>query len=247
MYLEYIRDSCDPDTKCEYCQKFNWQAPIMERIPRPFPDDKKEGHYLDVFNNPTTNANGSPREIDDFLPRARVKKLFSLGELSSSDKETLKDLSKKLSVPVNLLQETVKHYEELKVLSNMGSRKRKQNKIDRDAKLYKDCDWPQLIKSGNLGNLTVKELEKYTEHHKITCKYLSKDGKLECIRRLYYAGRQGDEDHPLDNSASEEECSTDESESDVGEDTVLNEIESEEEEVDDEVMEDDRTTTATTS
>ena len=74
----------------------------MERIPRPFPDDKKGGHYLNVFNTPTTNANGSPREIDDFLPRARVKKLFSLGELSSSDKETLKDLSKKLCVPVNV-------------------------------------------------------------------------------------------------------------------------------------------------
>ena len=131
MYLEYIRDSCDPDTKCEYCQKFNWQAPIMKRIPRPFPDDKKEAHYLDVFNTPTANANGSPREIDDSLPRARVKKLFSLGELiiSSSDKETLKDLSKKLCVPVNVLQESVKHYEELKVLSNMRSRKRKQNKM----------------------------------------------------------------------------------------------------------------------
>ena len=83
MYLEYIRDSCDPDTKCEYCQTFNWQASIMERVPRPLPDDKKEGHYLDVFNTPTTNANGSPRKIDDFLPRARVKKLFSLGELNS--------------------------------------------------------------------------------------------------------------------------------------------------------------------
>ena len=85
-----------PDTKYEYCQKFHWQAPIMERIPRAFPDDKKEGHYLDVFNTPTTNANGSPREIHDFLPRARVKKLFSLGKLSSADKQTLKDLSKKL-------------------------------------------------------------------------------------------------------------------------------------------------------
>ena len=207
MYLEYIRDSCDPDTKCEYCQKINWQAPIMERVPRPLPDDKKEGHYLDVFNTPTTNANGSSREIDDFLSRARVKKLFSLGELNSSDKEGLKDLSKKLCGLVNVLQESVKHYEEFKVLSNMRSRKRKQNKINRDAKLYKDYDWPQLIKSGNLGKLTVKELEKYTEHHKIACKYLSKDGKLE---RHYCAGRQ-DEDHPLDNSASEEECSTDES------------------------------------
>ena len=96
-----------------------------------------------------------------------------------------------------------------------------------------------------MGKLTVNELKKYTEHHKITCKYLSKDSKLECSRHHHYAGRQ-DEDQPLDSSASEEECSTDESESDVGEDTVLNEIGSEEE-VDDEVMEDNRTTTATRS
>ena len=95
-----------------------------------------------------------------------------------------------------------------------------------------------------MGKLTVKELEKYPEHHKNTCKYLSKDGKLEYIRRHYYVGRQ-DEDHTLDSRASEEDCSTDESESDVVEDTVLNEIGIEEEEVDDEVMEDDRTTTAT--
>ena len=261
MYLEYIRDSCDPDTKCEYCQNLKWQAPIMERIPRPFPDETKDGHYLDVFNTPATNANGSPREIDDFLPRARVKKLFSLGELSSSDKETLKDLSKKLCVPVNLLQESVKHYEELKVLSEMRSRKRKENKIERNAQVYKDYDWPQLIKSGNLRKLTVKELEKYTEYHEIPCKYLSKDRKLDCIRRHYYAERQ-DEDPPLDSSASEEECSTDDSESDVGEDTVLNEIGSEEEgdddkvlneigseeeESDDEVIEDERMITATRS
>ena len=52
-----------------------------------------------------------------------------------------------MCVPVNVLQESVKHYEELKGLSNMRSQKRKQNKTDWDAKLYKDYDWPQLIKS----------------------------------------------------------------------------------------------------
>lgn len=121
----------------------------------------------------------------------------------------------------------------------MRFRKIKKNKIDRDVKLYKDYDWFQFIKLGNLGKLIVKVFEKYIEYYKIICKYFFKDRKLECIRRYYYVGRQ-DEDYFFDSSVSEEECFIDESESDVGEDIVLNEIGSEEEEVDDEVMEDDR-------
>jgi len=130
---------------------------------RPFPDEAKEGHYLDVFNTPTTNADGSPREIDDFLARARVKKLFALGELSSSNKETLADFSKTLCVPVYLLQESVKHYEELKVLSEMRSQKRQQNKIDQNVRLYKDCDWLHLIKSGILRKLKQPKNLKNTQ------------------------------------------------------------------------------------
>ena len=53
----------------------------MERIPRSFPDKTREGLYLDVFSTPTKNEDGSPREIDDFLPRARVKKSFCYGGL----------------------------------------------------------------------------------------------------------------------------------------------------------------------
>jgi len=61
----------------------------MERIPRPFPGKSREGHYLDVFSTPKTNEDGSPREIDDFVPRAQVNKLFAEGELHSSDRAKL--------------------------------------------------------------------------------------------------------------------------------------------------------------
>ena len=53
----------------------------MERIPCPFPDKPREGHYLDVFSALKTNEDGSPQGIDDVLPRAQVKKLFAKGEL----------------------------------------------------------------------------------------------------------------------------------------------------------------------
>lgn len=212
----------------------------MERIPSPYPDKEREGHYLDVFNTPIKNKDGSPREIDDYLPRARVKKLFAAGNLHSSDKQTLTDLSKELCVPVNLLQDSIQHYEELKILSAMRARKRKQNKDNREAKLYKDYDWPYLIKSGDLKQLVVKELEKYMVYHNIPCKNLSKNGKLECIRCHYYASQEDESVNP--DQSSEEEWTTDtsEDESDVGEDTVLNEIgssESDEEEENEEVDE----------
>lgn len=93
LYLEFIRNSSAPD-ECDYCQKTEWQAPIMERIPCPFPDKTRESHYLDVFSTPTTNEDGSPREIDDFLPRARVKKVFATGNLHSSDQPKMAELSK---------------------------------------------------------------------------------------------------------------------------------------------------------
>ena len=40
--------------------------------------------------------------------------------------------------------------------------------------MYKDFDWADLIRSGSLLKLTVKEQDKYTDHHHLQCKYLSK-------------------------------------------------------------------------
>ena len=74
--MEYLRESCTKqEDKCDNCRSTEWQGPVMERIPRPFPDKPREGHYLDIFSTLKTNEDGSPQEIDDFLPRAQVKKL----------------------------------------------------------------------------------------------------------------------------------------------------------------------------
>ena len=73
-----------------------------------FPDKSRERHYLDVLSTPKTNRDGSPREIDDFLPRAQVKKRFAKAELHNSDEANLAELSKELCVAVNLLKDSVK-------------------------------------------------------------------------------------------------------------------------------------------
>lgn len=88
------------------------------------------------------------------------------------------ELSKKLCEQVDLLEESVACCcEEPELLSEMKARKRMQEMEERDAKVYEDYDWPDLIQSGNLKKLTVKELEKYMEDHKLPRMYLSNNGK----------------------------------------------------------------------
>ena len=100
--MEYLRASRTKQKgKCDYCRSTERQGPVMERIPRPFPGNSREGHNLDVFSTLKTNEDGSPREVDDFLPRAHVKKLLP----HSSDKDKLAELSKELRVAVNLLED----------------------------------------------------------------------------------------------------------------------------------------------
>ena len=107
--MEYLRESCTKqEGKCDNCRSTEWKGPVIERVPRPFPDKSREGHYLDVFSTLKTNEDGSPQETDDFLRRAQVKKLFAKGELHSSNKAKLPEHSKELCVAVNLLEDSVK-------------------------------------------------------------------------------------------------------------------------------------------
>ena len=79
----------------------------------------------------------------------------------------------------NLLEDSVKHCEQLQVLSGMRSRKRNhmRKEDERVAKVYKDYDWADLIQSGTLHKLTVKELDKYKDCHHLQRKYFSKKDK----------------------------------------------------------------------
>ena len=93
LYMEYLRKSCTKqEGKCDNCRSTEWQGPVMECVPRPFLDESREGHYLDVFSTQKTNE-------DDFLPRAQDKKRFAKGELHSSDKAKLKGLLWDLKSP----------------------------------------------------------------------------------------------------------------------------------------------------
>ena len=82
-------------------------------------------------------------EIDDFLPRAIVKKLFAAGELKSNDQAKIAELAiKELSLSITLLEQCVKHFEKLKilatVLSEMRSKDRARKRDECETKTYSD-------------------------------------------------------------------------------------------------------------
>ena len=73
------------------------------------------------------------------------------------------------------------------MFSEMKSRKRNQKKEESDAKVYEDYDWADRIRSGSLVKLAVKGLDKYTDHHHLQRKYLSKEDKIQCKTHHYYS------------------------------------------------------------
>ena len=90
-----------------------------------------------------TKDDGTERDIDDFLPRAIVKKLFAAGELKSNDQAKIGELAiKELSLSITLLEQCVKHFEKLKilatVLSEMRSNDRARKRDERETKTYSD-------------------------------------------------------------------------------------------------------------
>lgn len=228
LYLEFLRESCASANQgdcCEYCRNTEWHGPVMARIPRPFPDRANEGHYLDVFSTPNTNDDGTEREIDDFLPRARVKKLFAAGELKINDHAKLAELAKELSLPISLLEECVKHLEELKILSEMRSKDRARKREEREAKTYNDYNWPELIRNSSLNKLIVKELDKYMNYHQMPHRNMTKEDKVRSITYHFYQSNP-DVEHSI--HSEDETSSEDDSSSDGGSDIVLNEIDDDE-------------------
>jgi hypothetical protein len=77
LYMEYIRDGCRENGEvCKRCSEKDWVGPRFSRVPAPYPDPYKSGHYMSVFNTPTTDDNGQLREVDDVAPRAVIKRVY---------------------------------------------------------------------------------------------------------------------------------------------------------------------------
>jgi hypothetical protein len=127
LFMEFIKGGCMESGRelCQVCENNEWISPKMSRIPQPVPSSINLGHYEDVFDAPIEN-----REIDDYAPRANLKKLFKNKEISSKQHDKIQEFSTKYAVDAETLSQYVKHMEELKMTSNIKASERAKSRAE---------------------------------------------------------------------------------------------------------------------
>ena len=130
----------------------------------------RPGHYQSVSTTPSTNENGDEREVDDWQPRANIITLFGCGELSLEKEDKLTEFSEKFMVKKEYVQSYVQHLTNLQITKNIRQKERSTAQARRKEKGYEEYDWMELVLKGELGKLTVLELNKYLTKHNLKMK-----------------------------------------------------------------------------
>jgi hypothetical protein len=162
LHMEYINEGCEE--KGEIC----WVGPRFSRVPAPYQDPENPGHYMNVFEIPTTINDGQQRPVDDFALTANLKQLFKDGAILSGDSEKMKEAASRYFVEEKHVLGYIRHLEELQVVSAIREEDQKKNRAADNNKAYKDYDWENIITSKKLATLKVKELEKYLKEHNLS-------------------------------------------------------------------------------
>ena len=183
LYMEFIKDGCkekDESQHCNWCKETEWRGPVMSRVPEPCPDKDNQGHYMDVFESSNYTSTDEIRPIDQFAPRANLKKLFAEGGISSYDTKAIDDFTKKYIIDKQHVKDYVKHLEELKTGALIRAREKERKKLLKQAKTFSDYNWKELANMGKLMSLTKLELKHYLMHYKLSCQ----GKKCDWVKRI---------------------------------------------------------------
>ena len=144
LHFEYIKEGCLETNQepCDKCVNVEWVGPRCSRVPSPVPDPNNGGHHLPLSFTSTTTVNGDLRVIDDFAPRANIRKQFKNGLISSSNCEQISSFSKTFCVEkYRYMISYVKHLEQLAAAASIREKENKKKSWKR--RLGK----PKLMKS----------------------------------------------------------------------------------------------------
>ena len=129
LYFEYIKEGCLETNQepCDKCVNVEWVGPRCSRVPSPVPDPNNGGHHLPLSFTSTTTVNGDLRVIDDFAPRANIRKQFKNGLISSSNCEQISSFSKTFCVEkYRYMVSYVKHLEQLAAAASIREKENKK-------------------------------------------------------------------------------------------------------------------------
>ena len=172
LYMEYLKSDCvrlsQTRLLCNFCKESERISPVMQRIPRPLPDESRLSnfHYLSVFDTPA-GANHPP---DDWQPLHNIKKQFEDGTLKLDDKEPISTFSRHFIVGKELAKEYLQHLVELQQMRNLRNLDRHQKRTKKQNKTFDDYDWELLVRNGQLQKLLLSELDKYLNKFNLSLK-----------------------------------------------------------------------------
>ena len=103
LYRELLKGDClqKDGELCDTCSSVEnqWIGQATKCTPRPYPDPTQlpSYHYLKmkIHLHCTHCKDRSPREMDDYQPRAQLWKPFFAGKINCGDSEEIEEFSKK--------------------------------------------------------------------------------------------------------------------------------------------------------
>ena len=182
MFLEYQKGACEISSGklCDFCKSSGKCCSETERILRPFPDYQSPGfHYVPVDMTLTID-----KTVDDYLPRAQLKKAYHSCECSLEDLDSISKFAQKSVVS----EECVKTYLEHLKLLELKKEKRKKERLEKSSvkaeMTYQDYDWVGMLNDGTLSKQTGAVLDKYVQNHHLKTHPLKKDKLIEVQRHI---------------------------------------------------------------
>ena len=238
LYMEYLKSDyvrlSQTKLLCNFCKESEWISPVMQRIPRPLPDESRlpNFHYLSVFDTPA----GANRPPDEWQPRHNIKKQFEDGTLKLDNKESISTFSRHFIVDKELVREYLQHLVELQQMRNLRKLDRHQKRTEKQNKTFDDYDWELLAQNGQLQKLLSSELDKYLNKFNLSLKGKNADKVRRITAHVCYQKKE-DIVSVVNNDSNEDDTSSDfDEESDSDDDIILanHESDSSSEEDDDE-------------
>lgn len=127
-------------------------------------------------------SSGSQRDVNDYQPRAQIKKKFEDGTFALDDPESIGMFSKTFAVEERLTRKYLEHLEYIRLKKEKRSEERKRKKQDEIMKTYDDFDWVQMFHKGTLEKLTVPVLNLYLDRHHLAHGKMKKAEKVNTIK-----------------------------------------------------------------
>lgn len=140
--MKFIKDTCEitKEQGCALCTNGS-QGPQMDRIQRPFPN-KETFRYKSVFEFSSTCLDRKTMSVDDFMPRAQIKKYFDEEKLNMA--KSMEEFSCALVVSRELVKNYVDHLKYLrfsKDLRNNTTTEKRRNSVAKNMTVTIGTSW----------------------------------------------------------------------------------------------------------